>query len=116
MTECRPRPVLHAEVIRDTGVPTPGGLALLGECLQLHSPLLEIPWLPLLERTDDRPLYFPQGPRPPARKCIGHLLPNVGTLLHPHHSNSHPPSLCNLSPPSPIEMTESPSLYLLLLL
>src|SRR5450759_1286586 len=86
MTECRPHPVLHPEVIRDTGVPTPGGLAPSGECLQLHSPLLGIPWLPLLERTDDRPLYLPQGPRPPAHKCIGHLLPNDGNLLPPHHN------------------------------
>src|SRR5450759_3625765 len=70
----------------------------------------------MLERAYDYRLYFPRGPRPPAHKCIGHLLPNGGTALPPHHNNSHPPSLCNLSSPSPIEMTKSRSLYLLLLL
>jgi hypothetical protein len=84
-----------------------GVLATSGECLQLHSRLPWKSWRPLLERAHDRRLQFPWRPRPPANKCIGHLLLNGGTVLPQHHSNSHPPSLCKLGPPSPIEMTKS---------
>jgi hypothetical protein len=54
MTKLVPRPVFCAEVFRiHTGGATLGGLATLGECLQLHSRLPWKPWRPLLERAHD---------------------------------------------------------------
>jgi hypothetical protein len=57
MTELVPRPVFCAEVFRNhIGAATLGGLATLGECLQLHNRLPWKPWRSLLERTYDRRL------------------------------------------------------------
>jgi hypothetical protein len=54
MTELVPHPVLHAEVFRiHTGGATLGGLATLGECLQLHSRLPWKPWHSMLEKAHD---------------------------------------------------------------
>ena len=96
MTECRPHPILHVEVIRlHIRIATHGGLAPSGECLQLHSRLPWIPWRPLLEKVHDRRLWFLQGSRPPTHKCIGHLLPNGGITLPPHLVIAIPPLCVN---------------------